>query len=64
MFAYSHYYLEHTSEVILIYPHLPNKFDDELRFKFNVESDKALLRAIPFHLDEPKKVMDYLPDLV
>ncbi|MFW2100087.1 McrC family protein [Acinetobacter johnsonii] len=64
MFAYSHYYLEHASEVILIYPHLPNKFDDELRFKFNVQSDKALLRAIPFHLDEPKKVMDYLPDLV
>lgn len=64
MFAYSHYYLEHASEVILIYPHLPNKFDDELRFKFNVESDKAFLRAIPFHLDEPKKVMDYLPDLV
>ena len=64
MFAYSHYYLEHASEVILIYPHLPNKFDDELRFKFNVQSEKAQLRAIPFHLDEPKKVMDYLPDLV
>lgn len=64
MFAYSHYYLEHASEVILIYPHLPKKFDDELRFKFNVQSEKALLRAIPFHLDEPKKVMDYLPDLV
>ena len=64
MFAYSHYYLEHASEVILIYPHLPNKFDDELRFKFNVQSEKAQLRAIPFHLDEPKKVMDYLPNLV
>ena len=64
MFAYSHYYLEHASGVILIYPHLPNKFDDELRFKFNVQSEKAQLRAIPFHLDEPKKVMDYLPDLV
>ena len=64
MFAYSHYYLEHASEVILIYPHLPYKFDDELRFKFNVQSEKAQLRAIPFHLDEPKKVMDYLPDLV
>lgn len=64
MFAYSHYYLEHASEVILIYPHLPKKFDDELRFKFNVQSEKALLRAIPFHLDEPKKVMDYLHDLV
>ncbi|MRT38727.1 restriction endonuclease [Acinetobacter sp. RIT698] len=63
MFAYSHYYLEHASEVILIYPHLPSKFDDELRFKFNVQSDKALLRAIPFHLDKPKKVIDYLSSL-
>lgn len=64
MFAYSHYYLEHASEVILIYPHLPNKFDEELSFKFNVRSDKAFLRAIPFYLDEPKKVIDYFPDLV
>lgn len=60
MFAYSHYYLEHASEVILIYPHLPKNFDDELRFKFNVQSEKALLRAIPFHLDEPKNVLEYL----
>jgi 5-methylcytosine-specific restriction enzyme subunit McrC len=63
MFAYSHYYLEHASEVILIYPHLHGKFDDELRFKFNVQSDNALLKAIPFHLDEPKKVIDYLSGL-
>lgn len=64
MFAYSHFYLEHASEVILIYPHLPNKFDEELSFKFNVRSDKAFLKAIPFHLDEPKKVINYLLDLV
>lgn len=61
MFAYSHYYLQHSSQVILIYPQVAH-FDNELEFKFNVESDKALLRAIPFHLDEPKKVLDYLLD--
>ena len=62
MFAYSHYYLNHSSQVILIYPQVAKQFDNELEFKFNVESDKALLRAIPFHLDEPKKVLDYLLD--
>lgn len=62
MFAYSHYYLQHSSQVILIYPQVTKHFDNELEFKFNVESDKALLRAIPFHLDEPKKVLDYLLD--
>ncbi|QIO05235.1 McrC family protein [Acinetobacter shaoyimingii] len=61
MFAYSHYYLQHSSQVIIIYPQVTH-FDNELEFKFNVESDKALLRAIPFHLDEPKKVLDYLLD--
>ena len=63
MFAYSHYYLEHASEVILIYPLLENKFDDELRFKFNVQSDKAFLRAIPFHLESPEKIIDYIFDI-
>nr|WP_314367917.1 McrC family protein [uncultured Acinetobacter sp.] len=63
MFAYSHYYLEHASEVILIYPLLENKFDDELRFKFNVQSDKAFLRAIPFHLESPEKIIDYIFDV-
>ncbi|MCH4243344.1 McrC family protein [Acinetobacter gerneri] len=62
MFAYSHYYLKHSSQVILIYPQVTTQFDNELRFKFNVESDKAFLRAIPFHLDEPKKVLDYFVD--
>lgn len=62
MFAYSHYYLQHSSQVILIYPQVTTQFDHELRFKFNVQNDKALLRAIPFHLDEPKKVLDYLLD--
>lgn len=62
MFAYSHYYIEHSSQVILIYPQVTTQFDNELRFKFNVESDKAFLRAIPFHLDEPKKVLDYFVD--
>lgn len=62
MFAYSHYYLQHSSQVILIYPQVTKHFDNELEFKFNVESDKAFLRAIPFHLDEPKKVLDYLLD--
>ncbi|WP_010116908.1 McrC family protein [Acinetobacter sp. P8-3-8] len=61
MFAYSHYYLQHSSQVILIYPQVKH-FDNELEFKFNVECDKALLRAIPFHLDEPQKILDYLLD--
>lgn len=63
MFAYSHYYLEHTSEVILIYPQYSNKFNNELRFKFNVQSDGAFLRAIPFDLENPEKIMTYISDL-
>ncbi|MDH0030664.1 MULTISPECIES: McrC family protein [unclassified Acinetobacter] len=63
MFAYSHYYLEHTSEVILIYPQYSNKFNHELRFKFNVQSDGAFLRAIPFDLENPEKIMTYISDL-
>ncbi|RKG36633.1 McrC family protein [Acinetobacter rongchengensis] len=62
MFAYSHYYLKHSSQVILIYPQVTTQFDNKLEFKFNVESGEALLRVIPFHLDEPKKVLDYLLD--
>lgn len=63
MFAYSHYYLEHTSEVILIYPQYSNKFNNELCFKFNVQSDKAFLRAIPYDLENPEKIMTYISDL-
>lgn len=54
MFAYSHYYLDHSSEVILVYPYQANKFDDEISFKFNVDPDEAMLRAIPFNLDQPE----------
>ncbi|EPK9697250.1 McrC family protein, partial [Acinetobacter baumannii] len=53
MFAYSHYYLDHASEVILIYPYQKNKFEDEICFKFNVQNDQAMLRVIPFNLDKP-----------
>ncbi|MBI1448674.1 McrC family protein [Acinetobacter sp. AC1-2] len=53
MFAYSHYYLDHASEVILIYPYQKNKFEDEMCFKFNVQNDQAMLRVIPFNLDKP-----------
>lgn len=49
-----HYYLDHSSEVILIYSHLVNKFDREISFKFNVNSGEAILRAIPFNLDQPE----------
>lgn len=63
MFAYSHYYLEHMSEVILIYPQYSNKFNNELRFKFNVQSDGAFLRAIPFDLENPEKILTYISNL-
>jgi len=53
MFAYSHYYLDHASEVILIYPYHKNKFEDEICFKFNVQNDQAMLRVIPFNLYKP-----------
>lgn len=53
MFAYSHYYLDHQSEVILIYPYRDEKFSkplDEFNFR---ETDGAKLRVVPFNLDEP-----------
>ena len=32
-------------------------------FKFNVQSDGAFLRAIPFDLENPEKIMTYISDL-
>lgn len=54
MFAYSHFYLEHESEVILIYPYRVEKFNrplDEFEFR---QTDGAKLRVVPFNLDEPE----------
>ena len=54
MFAYSHYYLEHESEVILVYPYLAGKFDqplDDFGFRY---TNGAKLRVVPFNLDEPQ----------
>ena len=54
MFAYSHFYLEHESEVILIYPNRVEKYNrplDEIEFR---QTDGAKLRVVPFNLDEPE----------
>ena len=54
MFAYSHFYLQHESEVILIYPYRVEKFNrplDEFEFR---QTDGAKLRVVPFNLDEPE----------
>ena len=54
MFAYSHFYLEHESEVILIYPYRVEKFNrplDEFEFR---QTDGAKLRVVPFNLDVPE----------
>ncbi|WPC35868.1 McrC family protein [Acinetobacter sp. YWS30-1] len=54
MFAYSHYYLKHESEVILVYPYRAGKFDQPLDdFDFRRTSG-AKLRVVPFNLDEPE----------
>lgn len=54
MFAYSHYYLKHESEVILVYPYRKGKFDqplDDFGFRY---THGAKLRVVPFNLDEPQ----------
>ena len=54
MFAYSHYYLKHESEVILVYPYRAGKFDkplDDFGFRHTYG---AKLRVVPFNLDEPQ----------
>ena len=54
MFAYSHYYLKHESEVILVYPYRAGKFDkplDDFGFRHTYG---AKLRVVPFNIDEPQ----------
>ncbi|MBF7688623.1 McrC family protein [Acinetobacter rathckeae] len=58
MFAYSHYYLEHSSEVILVYPYQLNKFDNEISLKFNVDSGEAMLRVVPFNVEKPENLIN------
>ncbi|TCB53814.1 McrC family protein [Acinetobacter terrae] len=54
MFAYSHYYLKHESEVILVYPYRAGKFDQPLDdFGFR-ETQGARLKVVPFNLDKPQ----------
>ncbi len=54
MFAYSHYYLDHESEVILVYPYRRDKFNQPLDdFGFR-HTKGAKLRVVPFNLDEPE----------
>ncbi|EXT41162.1 mcrBC 5-methylcytosine restriction system component family protein [Acinetobacter sp. 25977_1] len=54
MFAYSHYYLKHESEVILVYPYRAEKFTRPLDdFDFR-HTEGAKLRVVPFNLDEPQ----------
>ncbi|QHH92678.1 restriction endonuclease [Acinetobacter gyllenbergii] len=56
MFAYSHFYLDHQSEVILIYPYQRQKFDKELCFNFNVQGN-GVLKAIPFDVENPDNIV-------
>lgn len=54
MFAYSHYYLDHDSEVILVYPQRAEKFNQLLSdFEFR-ETNWARLRILPFNLNKPQ----------
>lgn len=60
MFAYSHYYLNHDSEVILVYPYRAEKFNQPLpNFEFR-KTDSARLRVLPFNVDNPKEIIKYL----
>ena len=54
MFAYSHYYLDHQSEVILIYPYRAEKFTQPLDYFEFRYTDDAKLRVVPFNLDKPE----------
>lgn len=54
MFAYSHYYLEHKSEVILVYPYRKGKFDHPLDDFLFRDTMVAKLRVVPFNLDKPQ----------
>ncbi|MGG2096834.1 McrC family protein [Acinetobacter haemolyticus] len=61
MFAYSHHYLQHSSDVILIYPYRKDKFYKPLpHFEFNATHNRAFLKVIPFNLDNPCDVIKYL----
>jgi len=54
MFVYSHYYLKHDSDVVLVYPYRKDKFTQPLDdFKFRLPSS-AKLRVVPFNVDDPK----------
>jgi 5-methylcytosine-specific restriction enzyme subunit McrC len=60
MFAYSHYYLKHDSNVVLVYPYRKDKFTQPLDdFEFRLTAS-AKLRVIPFNVDDPQsfKVVD------
>ncbi|WP_151831647.1 McrC family protein [Acinetobacter ursingii] len=61
MFAYSHHYLQHSSEVILIYPYRKDKFNQPLPiFTFNSTEMKASLKVLPFNLDKPYEIEKYI----
>lgn len=61
MFAYSHFYLAHQSDVILIYPKHKD-FDRALApFQFNTASNQARLLVLAFDLDK-KQLLDFNPD--
>ncbi|WP_180108936.1 MULTISPECIES: McrC family protein [unclassified Acinetobacter] len=54
MFAYSHYYLKHDSDVVLVYPYRKDKFTHSLDdFEFRLTTS-AKLRVVPFNVDDPK----------
>ncbi|ONG41381.1 restriction endonuclease [Alkanindiges hydrocarboniclasticus] len=55
MFAYSHFYLKHESEVMLVYPYRADKFDYPLEDFLFRNTTEARLRVVPFNLDEPHK---------
>lgn len=64
MFAYSHFYLDHAGEVILIYPYLETNFNKSLRdFKINKTSGLATLKVLPFDLDHPEKIKSLISNV-
>jgi 5-methylcytosine-specific restriction enzyme subunit McrC len=61
MFAYSHHYLQHSSEVVLIYPYRRDRFNRPLpSFTFNATESRALLKVLPFNLDKPDDMKKYI----
>lgn len=62
MFAYSHFYLKHSENLILIYPAWESFKQPLPPFKFKDTDEKAVLWVLPFDLDNDELIIPTEPD--